>query len=132
MAAPLGDKESLSRGKDAIVVNEGERDAHNAASRWEALMTFHRAPCLRQSVGVGLAGGVSIGGLRYFGGSGGRAAFTWGSIVGGLLAGTSWYTCRKRMYAVLQDEVSLLQRVAEKDPEALREYQRKLEARQRR
>lgn len=115
--------------KDAVVINEGDRDAAKTASRWESLKTFHRAPCLRASVGMGVLGGIGIGGLRTLTGSSRRAAFTWGSVVCGLLSGTSWFTCRRAMYAAVQEEASLLQRVAAKDPDALMEYQRKLEAR---
>ena len=44
--------------KDAVVINEGDRDAAKTASRWESLKTFHRAPCLRASVGMGVLGGI--------------------------------------------------------------------------
>lgn len=114
---------------DAVVINEAEREAAKTATRWEALTSFYRAPCLWPSIGMGGLGGAGIGGLRYYGGSGGRAAFTWGSVVAGLLASTSWFTCRRQLYANMRDEVSLLQRVAAKDPEALMEYQKKLQAR---
>ena len=113
--------------KDAVVINEGDREMAKSNSRWQSLKTFHRAPCLAPSIGIGAAGGMSIGGLRYLGGSGGRAAFTWGSAVAGLLAGTSWYTCRRSMYKRQIDDINLLQRVAVKDPEAMLEYKRKLE-----
>jgi len=122
MSSPLGSK-------DALVINEGDREAAKSNSRWQSLKTFHRAPCLAPSIGVGALGGLSIGGLRYFGGAGGRAAFTWGSVVAGLLSGTSWYTCRRAMYAQQSEHVNLLQRVAAKDPTAMREYQEKLEGR---
>ena len=115
--------------EDVIVVNEDEREEHRVATRWNSLMTFHRAPCLWQSVGMGAVGGVGLGGLRYFGGSPSKAAFTWGSVVAGLLSATSWYTCRSALYRQAQQEISLLQRVQARDPEALMEYQRKLEAR---
>mmetsp|Transcript_53442 Transcript_53442/g.106293 ORF Transcript_53442/g.106293 Transcript_53442/m.106293 type:complete len:132 (-) Transcript_53442:232-627(-) len=114
---------------DAVVINEGGREAAKTATRWEAIKSFHRAPCLAPSVGMGAVGGLGIGGLRYLGGSGGSAAFTWGSIVAGLLAGTSWFTCRRQMYSQIREDTSLLQRVAAKDPEALEQYHRKLEAR---
>ena len=122
MPPPLGSK-------DAVVINEGDREAAKSNSRWESLRTFHRAPCLAPSVGIGAAGGLGIGGLRYISGSGGRSAFTWGSVVAGLLAGTSWFTCRRAMYAQKQDKVHLLQRVAAGDPTAMAEYQATLEER---
>ena len=93
MPPPLGSK-------DAVVINEGDREAAKSNSRWESLRTFHRAPCLAPSVGIGAAGGLGIGGLRYISGSGGRSAFTWGSVVAGLLAGTSWFTWAQRAETV--------------------------------
>lgn len=122
MTSPLGSK-------DAIVINEGEREAAKSNSRWQSLKSFHRAPCLWPSLGIGGAGGIGLGGLRYLGGSSGRVAFTWGSVVAGLLSGTSWYTCRRSMYSRQVEEVNLLQRVAARDPEAMRDYQRLLEER---
>ena len=122
MSSPLGSK-------DAVVINEGDREAAKSNSRWQSLKTFHKAPCLAPSVGIGAAGGLGIGGLRYVSGSGGRAAFTWGSVVAGLLAGTSWFTCRRQMYSKQQENVNLLQRVAAGDPDAMAEYQAKLEER---
>ena len=108
--------------KDAIVIPEGERDAASANSRWAALTTFHHAPCLWSSLGQGFAGGVGIAGLRHFTGSNKQAVFTWGCTVAGLLAGTSWFFCRRKMYSSALEEVSLLQRVANQEPGALDEY----------
>lgn len=95
---------------DAIVVNEGDREIAKSNSRWQAIKSFHRAPCLAPSFGIGAAGGFGLGGVRYLSGSGRRAAFTWGSVVAGLLAGTSWYTCRRAMYAQQAEEMEMLQR----------------------
>lgn len=124
----MSQKPSLGA-KDAVVVSEGDREAAKTAATWEAFMTFHRAPCLRPSLGIGFAGGLGIGALRYLSGSSARAVFTWGSLVGGLLAGTSWFTCRRSMYAAVAEEAALLTRVQAGDAEALQEYQRRLEAR---
>ena len=115
--------------EDAIVVREGERDAHNANAKWEAMRTFHRAPCLKPSLGLAAIGGSFVGALRLFTGSGGRTAFTWGGVVAGLLSGTSWFTCRRQMYMNVRKEVDLLERVQQGDAQALIEYQELLEAR---
>jgi hypothetical protein len=115
--------------EDAIVVREGERDAHNANAKWEAMRTFHRAPCLKPSLGLAAIGGSFVGALRLLTGSGGRTAFTWGSVVAGLLSGTSWFTCRRQMYMNVRKEVDLLERVQQGDAQALIEYQELLEAR---
>ena len=88
-------------------------------------MSFHRAPCLRPSLGMGALGGFGIGMLRYLGGAGSKAAFTWGSTVAGLLAGTPWVTCRRAMYSrTANDEASLIARMQQGDREALAAYQR--------
>ena len=118
--------------KDAIVVAEGDREMAQSAAAWQALFTFHRAPCLRESIGIGLAGGAGIGLLRHFSGSVARVAFTWGAVTGGLLSGTNWFVCRRAMYAKVSEEVALLARVQAGDADALREYQTKLEERARR
>ena len=117
--------------RDAVVIPEGERDIATKAAQWESMKTFHRAPCLASSLSAGVLGGVGFGGLRYFTGSDRRAVFTWGCVVGGLLYGTSWFTCRRRMYSEIQAEASMLQGVSRGEPEALAEYKRKLEARSR-
>ena len=62
-------------------------------------------------------------------GSGGKVAFTWGSVVAGLLSGTSWFTCRRAMYMNVRHEVDLVERVQQGDAAALLEYQQLLEAR---
>ena len=114
---------------DAIVVRDGEMDAATANSRWAALFTFHKAPCLKPSLGAGAIGGTFLGALRYMTGAGGKTAFTWGSVVAGLLAGTSWFTCRRAMYQGARQEVDLLERVQQGDADALLQYQELLEAR---
>lgn len=121
--------ETLSR-QDAIVEQEQDRMANAAAKRWESLSTFHRAPCLRPSIGIGAAGGFGMYALRYLGGAGGKAAFTWGTCVAGMLSATSWYTCRRAMYSRVQNENDLLTRVQAGDREALREYRDLLEKNQ--
>ena len=97
---------------------------------WESASSFHRAPCLKPSVSVGALGGLGIGTIRYLGGAGARAAFTWGSTVAGLLSATSWYTCRRAMYARMNSESSLIARMQQGDRDALREYHRILEERE--
>ena len=124
--ADRGAPESL--GRDDAIVDEKEREARRSQKRWEAAQSFHRAPCLRPSLAIGGLGGFGIGILRYVGGAGAKAAFTWGGTVAGLLYGTSWYTCRRAMYARLTDEASLMTRMQAGDREALVEYQRTLEA----
>jgi hypothetical protein len=115
-------------GKDtAIVTHEGLRDSRS--SLWDSVRSFHNAPCMKQTVGTGFLGGLSIGGLRYWTHRSVGTASTWGAVVGGLLAGTNWYVCRRAMYNAAFEEAALLQRVMAKDPEALREYSVKLQAR---
>lgn len=60
-------------------------------------------------------------------GSTGKAAGLWGATAAGLLCGTSWFTCRRAMYASKHSEIELLQRVAAKEPAALEEYQARLD-----
>ena len=50
-------------------------------------------------------------------------------MVGGLLAATSWFSCRRSMYAQVREEANLLARIGEGDVKAMQEYQAKLEAR---
>ena len=108
-----------------IVTNDGQRSA--AGSVFESFLTFYRAPCLKQSLSVGFAGGVGIGCLRYFDSRHIPTAYTWGAVVGGLLYGTSWFVCRRALYEAQTAETKLLQRVIAQDPDAMREYQAKLE-----
>jgi hypothetical protein len=133
MAAPSGTSPPPGLGKDdAIVVGDGQRESAKWAALWEAARSFHNAPCLRPSLTMGAAGGLGLGMIRYLSGSGIRAAGTWGGVVTGLLAGTSWYTCRRSMYSSIQEEAALLNRVSAGDAEALQEYQRRLESRAKR
>lgn len=108
---------------DGVVVTTSEGEA----SVWDSLLTFHKAPCLKQSLALGSAGGVGIGSLRFATYRHVPSALTWGAMVGGLLACSSWFVCRRSLYSSVQEEVQLLQRVMAKDPEAIREYQAKLE-----
>ena len=110
-----------------VTTNEGQRSA--AGSVWESFLSFYRAPCLKQSVTLGFAGGIGIGTLRFTTSRNASAAGTWGAVVGGLLAGSTWFVCRRAMYASAYEEAQLLQRVMAKDPDAIREYQTKLEQR---
>ena len=112
------------------VESDAQRDARRSQLRWDALTSFHRAPCLRPSLAIGALGGLGIGMLRYVGGAGSRAAFTWGSTVGGLLSMTSWYTCRRAMYAQMHEESDLITRLQAGDKDALHAYQNLLEERQ--
>ena len=50
-------------GPDDTIVDEGE--LRRSEARWRALQSFHRAPCLRQSLALGALGGLGIGMLRY-------------------------------------------------------------------
>lgn len=109
---------------DAIVRTEDE-----PSSVWNSLQTFYRAPCLKSSLALGAGGGLALGTLRRFSGSAPKAAFTWGCVVGGLLAGTSWYTCRRSLYNAAMEEIELMQRVSARDPGALEEYRQRLELR---
>lgn len=115
------------RTDNAVVVNEDDREAAKTEAIWNSLKTFYMAPCLWRSVGTGAAGGVGIGMLRRLSGSPGRTAFTWGGTVGGLLAGCSWFVCRRPMYMQVQQDATLLARAQAGDAAALREYQAKLE-----
>jgi len=126
----MADKPVQLNASDAIVEQDKDRAANAASKVWDSLRTFYRAPCLQPSVGIGAAGGFGIGALRYMGGAGGMPAFTWGSTVAGLLAATSWYTCRRAMYARVHGESDLITRMQGGDREALQEYHRRLEERQ--
>ena len=128
MAKPRPD--TLSR-SDAITEADGLVESRKWKNFYEALTSFHRAPCLKPSLGAGALGGLGIGVLRYMGGAGSKAAFTWGSTVAGLLAGTSWFTCRRAMYSQMKvnDESALIERMHAGDREALKEYHRILEER---
>ena len=108
-----------------IVTNDGQRSA--AGSVYESFLSFYRAPCLKQSLTVGFAGGIGIGTLRYFDARHFPTAYTWGAVVGGLLSCTSWFVCRRAMYEAQTAETQLLQRVIAQDPDAMREYQARLE-----
>ena len=55
---------------DDAITGEAEQAERRSKKRWEALMSFHRAPCLRPSLGMGALGGFGIGMLRYRGGAG--------------------------------------------------------------
>eukprot|EP00965_Chrysotila_dentata_P221351 6192335-Pleurochrysis_carterae.AAC.1 len=79
----------------AVVVNDEDREQAKRETRWKALMTFHHAPCLAQSVGLGVAGGTSIGVLRYLTSKQPMNALNWGAVVGGLLYGSTWFVCRR-------------------------------------
>lgn len=114
-----------------VVINHGDHEEAKP-SVWSSMASFHRAPCLAQSLGLGGAGGAALGLLRLVSGSSGKAAGLWGATAAGLLAGTSWFTCRRAMYASRQSELDLLQRVAAREPEALAAYEAKLEAARRR
>jgi hypothetical protein len=127
---PAADRPPLLTPDDVHV----DQEARKAQTRWDALQSFHRAPCLRPSIGMGALGGLGIGMIRFLGGAGGKAAFTWGSVVGGLLAGSSWFTCRRTMYARMpgDDDSALIGRLQTGDKAALLEYQAKLQERERR
>ena len=109
----------------AHVVNEANRDE----ARWEALLTafgsFHRAPCLGQSLGVGSAGGAGLAALRYVTARDVRSASTWGLVTGGLLCASNWYVCRRAMYRTINAESSMLQKLVDaanqRDPKAKEE-----------
>ena len=120
--------EKLNR--DDALVNEEMKSERRAATRWEAFQSFHRAPCLKPSLGMGALGGLAIGLLRFLGGAGGVAALTWGGTTGTCLYGTSWYTCRRAMYARANNESNLIERMQAGDREAVKEYQELLERRQ--
>ncbi len=77
---------------------------------------------------MGLAGGVGLGILRYSTSRNARTALTWGATVGGLLYGVNWFVCRRAMYRSIWSQAELLQRVAEGDSSAMRDYEHKLEA----
>eukprot|EP00966_Prymnesium_polylepis_P228744 5293703-Prymnesium_polylepis.1 len=112
----------------AVIVTQEDGQRSAAGSVWESLFSFYRAPCLRQSLALGSAGGAGYGCLRYMTSRNLPTAATWGAVVGGLLAGSSWFVCRRAMYSAIYEETQLLQRVIAKDPAAIREYQAKLEA----
>ena len=80
---------------------------------------------------MGITGGTALGAMRYLSSLNRKTAFTWGAVVGGLLYGSNWYVCRRAMYAAIQQEAQLLQRVQSGDVEAMEEYRRIMEERQR-
>ena len=97
----------------ARVVSDENRDA----ARWEALGTafrsFHRAPCLGQSLGMGGAGGAGLFALRYVTARDMRSAGTWGLVTGGLLCASNWFVCRRAMYRTINAESSMLQKLVD-------------------
>lgn len=115
--------------KDAIVVQDGDRTAQASNAKWDAIWTFYKAPCLKQSLGMGGAGGSAIGALRLMTGSGSVAAFTWGAAVAWALAGSTWFVCRRSLYSAAQHEITLLERAQAGDGAALNEYRDIMEAR---
>uniref|UniRef100_A0A7S4B0F3 Cytochrome c oxidase assembly protein COX20, mitochondrial n=1 Tax=Chrysotila carterae TaxID=13221 RepID=A0A7S4B0F3_CHRCT len=114
----------------AVVVNDEDREQAKRETRWKALMTFHHAPCLAQSVGLGVAGGTSIGVLRYLTSKQPMNALNWGAVVGGLLYGSTWFVCRRAMYKSIEEEAKLLSGVAQNDAAAIREYAKRVHERQ--
>ena len=92
-------------------------DENRDEARWEALLTafasFHRAPCLGQSLSLGFAGGVGLTALRYVGARNMRSASTWGLVSGGLLSACNWYACRRAMYRQINAESSMLQKLVD-------------------
>lgn len=105
--------------RDAIVVADGQRPANPSVVT--SLSTFLSAPCLKQSLGLGLAGGAGLCALRFATSRNALQASTWGAVVGGLLAGTNWFVCRRAFYSAAIEEQRLLQRVQANEPEALKE-----------
>ena len=124
-------------GKDDAIVSgdalgDSQRESAKWAALWKAASSYHNAPCLRQSLAIGAAGGFGLGIIRYLSGSATRTAVTWGMVIGNCLFGTSVYTCRRAYHSRIQAEAALLNRVSAGDAEALQEYQRLLEAHQKR
>ena len=109
---------------NAISLNENDLADAMWQVRWQSLRTFYSAPCLAQSVLLGIGGGAGIGALRALGPGprSPRNAWTVGCVVGGMLYGSSWYVCRRALWASRREEQQLLQRVNQGDPEALQEY----------
>ncbi|KAJ1623843.1 hypothetical protein T492DRAFT_882920 [Pavlovales sp. CCMP2436] len=75
----------------------------------QSLSTFKDAPCLKESLGFGVGGGVVIAGLRYkqlrgqpLGAA--RAGFS-GAVVFGLTCGVAWTVCRYRSGILASDRV---------------------------
>ena len=93
----------------ARVVNEADRESNRWETHKEALRTFYKAPCLVQSLGLGTAGGLGLGALRWMNSRDVRAAGTWGAVAAGLLSCSSWYVCRRAMYDSMNEETVLLQ-----------------------
>lgn len=117
---------------DAIVVSDSDRMAAEAASWWYSLATFYKAPCLRDSVLSGAVGGTAMGVLRFFSTRDRRTALTFGASVAGLLAGTNWFVCRRAMYMNIKEESNVLNRAVAGDPEAVKEYSKRMQERERR
>jgi hypothetical protein len=114
--------ESLSQ-KDAIVVNQDQREAAERDAKWQAVGSFYRAPCLLESIIAGVAGGLLIGLLRFRTSRDSRSAKTWGACVGGLLYGTNAFVCRRAFHQKNQHEAGMLQRIAdESDPVLAEQY----------
>ena len=119
----------------AIVQSEEQAELQQSHATWAALATFHRAPCLRESLATGGAGGVAIFALRWLStrSAGGpapiAAAATWGGFAGALVFGANAYVCRRALHADLRkrhEETELIQRAAQGDVEAIRAMQARL------
>jgi hypothetical protein len=69
----------------------------------EAFGSFTNAPCLKESIGWGVGGGVTVAALRYTQQRGRplaatRAIFN-GLVVLGLTSGVAWMVCRRDVHA---------------------------------
>ena len=95
----------------AIVQSEEQAELQQSHATWAALATFHRAPCLRESLATGGAGGVAIFALRWLStrSAGGpapiAAAATWGGFAGALVFGPARCLQWACYFQFLGDEV---------------------------
>ena len=108
--------------KDAVVVTDDGRMGAEAQAWWVSLFTFHRAPCLRESVLTGVMGGGSLGVLRFLHSRDPRTAFVFGYTVTGILSATNWFVCRRAMYENIKEESNVLNRAVQGDAEAIKQY----------
>ena len=123
------DQPTVLSSSDARVITDHNREAVESQNLWFALQTFHRAPCLRESVVTGLLGGLALGALRFATSRDPRSSITVGWTVCGLLYGTNWFVCRRAMYAGIKEEADVLNGVSLNDPEAIKRYLAQVEAR---
>ncbi|KAL1526219.1 hypothetical protein AB1Y20_014945 [Prymnesium parvum] len=87
-----------------VVTSSSDGQRSSVGSILQSLATLPSAPCFKQSLGIGCAGGLCFGSLRLFTSRQGISAFSWGATVGAMLAGT---TCGGAAKAVLRQSQTM-------------------------